>query len=131
MEIIKDRGDIRRLVYAFYEKVRKDEILGPIFNMHLSEEQWSPHLEKLTDFWETNLLGIPNFKGNPMRAHAEVDRNLNYGITQDHFSHWVELWHETVDEMFEGEKAYKAKVAAKRMSMGLYMAIWNGRPENN
>ena len=61
MNTISTRKDISVLVHAFYGKIREDELLGPIFNGHISEEQWPVHLEKLTDFWETNLFGIPKF----------------------------------------------------------------------
>lgn len=131
MKEIENREDVSRLVHAFYDKIRADEELGPIFNAHLSEEQWPPHLEKLIDFWETNLFGIPKFKGNPPRVHAEVDHKMNYGVTQEHFAHWMRLWFSTIDEMFEGRLADRAKNAARRMSTGLFLAIWNSRPENS
>lgn len=131
MKEIENREDVSKLVHAFYDKIRADETLGPIFNAHLSAEEWPPHLEKLTDFWETNLFGVPKFRGNPPRAHAEVDQNLNYGVTQEHFAQWIRLWFKTIDEMYEGRLADRAKNAARKMSTGLFMAIWNQRPENN
>ena len=62
MKPIKNREDIHLLVNTFYSKIRKDELLGPIFNSHISENQWPHHLMKLTDFWETNLFGVRKFK---------------------------------------------------------------------
>src|SRR5690554_7211976 len=99
MKEIENRADVSQLVHSFYDKIRADEVLGPIFNAHLTDEQWPPHLEKLTDFWETNLFGIPKFKGNPPMAHAKVDQALNYGVTQEHFAHWLRLWFQTIDEL--------------------------------
>ena len=131
MKEIENRADISRLVHSFYDKVKADEALGPIFNAHLSAEQWPHHLEKLTDFWETNLFGVPKFKGNPPRIHADVDQNMNYGVTQEHFAVWMRLWFLTLDEMFEGRLADRAKNAARKMSTGLFLAIWNQRTENN
>ncbi|MBB6002710.1 group III truncated hemoglobin [Arcicella rosea] len=130
METIKDRNDITILVNAFYSKIRKDALLGPIFNGHISEEKWAEHLIKLADFWETNLFGIAKFKGNPTQKHINVDKNLDYGIEQIHFGQWLHLWFETIDEQYEGEIAEKAKNAARKMSTGQYVAIWNGRPKN-
>ena len=130
MKEIEDREDVSKLVNAFYDKIRKDEFLGPIFEMHL-EGRWPAHLEKLTDFWETNLFGIPKFRGNPQSAHAIVDRNLDYEVSQSHFSHWVEMWHETIDEMFEGMLADRAKMAAERMAQGLFMGMLSNRPGNS
>ncbi|MFA5574341.1 MAG: group III truncated hemoglobin [Brumimicrobium sp.] len=130
MKEIEDREDVRKLVYTFYGKVRKDELLGPIFNSQLSEEQWPSHLEKLTDFWETNLFRIPKFKGNPMGAHQRVDAHTNRGITQKHFATWLRLWKETLEELFEGERAERAMEAARRMSTPMFIGVWGNRPEN-
>lgn len=130
MKEIETRDDIEKLVHQFYAKIRKHKTLGPIFDMHLSEEQWPDHLDKLTDFWETNLLGIPKFKGNPPQAHADVDRNLDYTFKQEFFSEWITLWFQTIDELYVGRLADRAKNAARRMSTGLYLALWYRRPGN-
>lgn len=128
MKQIEKREDISKLVHLFYEKIRKDAVLGPIFNSHIKENQWPEHLEKLTDFWETNLFGIPKFKGNPTLKHLNVDKHLEYKVTQEHFGFWLQLWFETIDELFEGDLATKAKEASRRMAHGQFMAIWNYRP---
>ena len=85
MRQIDNRSDINILVNSFYSKVRVDELLGPIFNAHISDDKWPEHLDKLTDFWETNLFGVAKFKGNPTQKHINVDKNLNYSIEQKHF----------------------------------------------
>lgn len=131
MTDITTRKDIEKLVDAFYAKIREDEVLGDIFNSHIAPEQWPAHLVKLSDFWETNLFGIPKFKGNPSLKHIQVDRNLNYGVTEHHFTHWLSLWFETIDQLFEGERAEKAKYAAQKMASGQYITIWHHRPGNS
>ena len=131
MDTIDNRKDISKLVKFFYFKIRENELLGPIFNSHISEEQWPEHLEKLTDFWETNLFGIAKFKGSPSAKHIKVDANMNYKIEQSHFGVWLQLWFETIDQHFEGEIANKAKQAAHKMATGQFLTIWRNRPENN
>lgn len=126
MKTIEDRSDVNFLVNTFYSKIRKDEFLGPIFNKHI--DNWPEHLDKLTDFWETNLFGIARFKGNPPAAHQKVDRGEGYSITQSHFGKWLQIWFQTLDEHFEGPRAERAKQLARRMSTGLFLAIWQGRP---
>lgn len=111
----------------FYVKVRSDDTLGPIFNSIIPNEKWPEHLEKLTDFWETNLFGIPKFKGNPMLKHQGVDKAFDNTITQEHFGRWLQLWFETLDENFVGQRANRAKVSARKMATGLFMGIWNAR----
>lgn len=130
MEEIKTREDVRKLVNVFYGKVRKDEMLGPIFNHMIPEDHWEAHLEKLTDFWETNLFGVPKFKGNPTGAHKRVDETFNYQISQEHFAQWIHLWFVTIDSLFTGELALRAKNGARRMSTGQFIAMWSFRPEN-
>lgn len=115
---------------VFYMKIRKDNMLGPIFNRIIPENNWEGHLEKLTDFWETNLFGVPKFKGNPTGAHKNVDAMFNYQISQEHFAQWLHLWFETIDELFIGELALRAKNGARKMSTGQFIAIWSYRPEN-
>lgn len=128
---IENREDLALLVDTFYSKIREDSLLGPIFNKHIDGDQWPEHLSKLTDFWEANLFGIPKFKGSPSRKHIEVDRTANHSITPAHFGKWVQLWFETIDELYTGALADKAKQAARKMSTGQYLAIWHGRPENS
>lgn len=130
MKEIETRDDITNLVHAFYAKVRKDVLLGPIFNKHIQEEQWPAHLVKLTDFWVTNLLGKPCFKGSPTQAHIKVDRSADYKIEQEHFGQWLNLWFATIDEYYEGALANRAKKAARNMASGQFMAMWHHRPVN-
>ncbi|SDR87779.1 hemoglobin [Maribacter dokdonensis] len=128
MTKITNRDDVSLLVHTFYDKIRQHELLGPIFNGHISEEQWPAHLSKLTDFWESNLFGVRTFRGSPSKAHVNVDKNLNHTISQNHFAQWLQLWFETIDELFEGELADRAKEMARRMSTGQYIHIWQNRP---
>lgn len=128
---IEDRKDISLLVHTFYKNIRKNELLGPIFNSHIKEEQWPAHLEKLTDFWETALLGVVSFKGNPTMAHKTVDKNLNHSIAPYHFEQWITIWHSTIDLLYEGELANRAKMASERMAMGQFNAICSFREDEN
>ena len=47
------------LVHAFYARVRRDEVLGPIFNTHIDD--WDQHLAKLVDFWSAILRRTARF----------------------------------------------------------------------
>ena len=130
MKQIQDRSDINLLVNSFYSKIGVNELLGPIFNKHIFENEWIHHTEKLTDFWETNLFGKSVFKGNPTQKHIQVDYNLNHTINQDHFAAWLKIWFETIDELFVGEIAEKAKEASKRMASNQFLAIVYNRSDN-
>lgn len=122
---IQTREDIFLLVDTFYKRVRKNELIGPIFNTQISN--WPEHLEKLTDFWETNLLFVRKYKGNPLLAHQLVDKKSDIPIEQLHFGTWLNLWYATIDELFEGEIAATAKRRARKMSTFMYLKIFENR----
>ncbi len=122
---IESREDVSLLVNTFYGKVRKHEVLGLIFNGII--HNWPEHLEKLTDFWETNLFFVKAYKGNPLRAHLDVDRHVNYTVEQAHFGNWLQLWFETLDELFIGENCEIAKKRARAMAHVMFLRIFNAR----
>ncbi|MFS4456019.1 group III truncated hemoglobin [Maribacter sp. 2304DJ31-5] len=124
-EDIKNRSDVKLLVETFYAKIRKDEILGPIFNSIISN--WGQHLELLTDFWETQLFLQRKYHGNPVIAHQHVDEKIEGSITSEHFGLWLNLWFATIDELFLGETAWIAKNRAQKMSTMLFMHIYQQR----
>ncbi|TAK44329.1 MAG: group III truncated hemoglobin [Saprospiraceae bacterium] len=128
---ITNREDVAFLVKTFYEKVRKDEHLGPIFNGIIKD--WDAHLEKLTDFWEGNLFVFvkTKFTGDPAQAHHRVDVAMNGTIEMEHFGRWINLWIANLDEYFEGERAESAKNQARKMATFLYLKIFEKRRHDN
>ena len=122
---IQNREDVFKLVSTFYAKVRNNEQIGYVFNEIIQD--WPSHLEKLTDFWETNLFFVSKFRGNPMLAHQQVDKNFNHSIEMKHFGEWLNMWFATIDEHFEGERANMAKNRARNMSTHLFMHVYQSR----
>ncbi|MGV6828568.1 MAG: group III truncated hemoglobin [Flavobacteriales bacterium] len=129
MKEIKSRIEISILVHTFYEKVRKEDVLGPIFNTIVND--WETHLNLLLDFWETQLFLVKKYKGNPLEAHVKVDTFFNHSINEKHFGIWLQLWFETIDTLFEGEKAQLAKNRARNMSTFMNIEIFNSRKKTN
>ena len=113
---IQNREDINKLVCCFYDDIRIDKLLGPIFNHIIKSNEWPVHLNKLTDFWETNLFGIPKFKGNPTQKHIQTDAAFDHKINQVHFDQWLLIWGATIDRLFEGDLATRAKMAAHNIA---------------
>ena len=122
---IKNRKDVYLLVSKFYEKVRKDEVLGPFFNKTIND--WDEHLDRLTSFWEASLFLKTKYLGNPLDAHVKVDQEFNHAIDNYHFGLWLNLWYQTIDELFEGDFAENAKRRARKMGTFLYMKIFEAR----
>ncbi|HET8827878.1 MAG TPA: group III truncated hemoglobin [Pelobium sp.] len=108
MRDIEGIADIKIFVDDFYQKVREDDFIGPIFMNTIAD--WTPHLEKMYAFWNAALFGVPGFKGNPFAKHAPL------GINPAHFDRWIELFNETIDNNFYGIMAEDAKSRAQLMA---------------
>ncbi|MBS1524742.1 MAG: group III truncated hemoglobin [Bacteroidetes bacterium] len=111
---IENREDIRLLVENFYSKVKRDDMIGDIFNDVLVF-RWDTHIPIMIDFWDSVLLGGTSYKGNTMRVHIELNRA--HPLTPEHFARWKELFFETLDEHFTGEKAEEAKSRVELMEV--------------
>jgi len=130
MKLIEGREDINNIVRLFYAQVRENEILGPIFNRAIPDEDWDFHMEKITDFWDSAFFGSMTFKGNPAAAHVNLDKKNDYKITQDHFAIWLNHWNQTINANYQGEKAEDMKMRARKMATGLYLGMWHHKPNN-
>jgi len=106
---IKGIDDIVLFVNEFYYKVQLDNLIGPIFNGVIKD--WTPHLERMYQFWNAALFSVPGFKGNPFAKHAPLP------INQEHFNRWLVLFEETIDAHFEGEMATDTKKRAGLMAV--------------
>lgn len=84
---------IAALVDAFYAKVCRDEMLGPIFEGAIGG-QWDAHLATMRTFWSTIMLGSATYKGNPLAAHMRLP-----DLSPLHFERWLDLWRETSAEV--------------------------------
>lgn len=102
-------GEIQEMVDLFYGKVRKDELLADIFN-GVIQDNWPAHLEKMYRFWQTVLLEEHTYHGSPFAPHMKLP------VDKMHFDRWKQLFFETVDEGFIGQKTVEAKLRAAKMA---------------
>ncbi|WP_432713294.1 group III truncated hemoglobin [Pedobacter sp.] len=109
--------DIVLLVDSFYELVQTDDLIGPIFNAVITD--WQPHLEKMYNFWNAALFGVPGFKGNPFARHAPL------ALQKQNFERWLQLFNKTVDTHFEGAMAEDTKKRADIMAILFLSKIEN------
>lgn len=119
---IQNTEDIKLLVDKFYDKAVADDSLGHIFT-DVAKVNWAHHLPVMYSFWESTLLGITGYKGNPMDAHFKL--NEKFTLTAEHFNSWKFLFIETVDEYFEGEIAAMAKERARSIADLMFYKIHN------
>lgn len=125
---IGNREDLVVLVHSFYEKLRANDEIGYFFIQTITD--WEAHLEKLTDFWESNLFTARKYSGNPIAAHVEVDEKFRYTVNPDVFGLWLNLWFETLEDLFEGENVELLKRRARKMGTFLMINIYENRTRN-
>ena len=113
MHDITNDNDIKLLIDKFYEKVFTDSLIGPFFAEVLTIFR-EKHIPVMNKFWGSVLLGTNSYQGNPMLLHMELDKKHN--LDKVHFDRWPELWEETINENFNGDKASEALMRAKNIA---------------
>ena len=110
---------VSRVVERFYERIRADALLGPIFAAKISD--WPPHLARMKQFWNSVLLGTGEFSGNPMVKHRAIP-----DLAEHHFSHWLTLFYQTLREECPQEEGAiligkRARTIAESLLIGAEM----------
>jgi hemoglobin len=105
--------EVRNLVYSFYAKIRCDEILGPIFNAHISD--WDHHLGKMVDFWSAILRGTARYHGTPMPKHVVLP-----DLSGELFQRWLSLFRTTTDSLDNPRIGRRANEMAQRIAQSLW-----------
>ena len=120
---ISTQEDIQLLVNNFYDKVRLNPVIGYIFD-EIAHVNWEKHLPIMYSFWGSILLSEHSYSGNPMVKHVALSRLVD--LTEREFDEWRRLFNQTIDELFEGEKADVAKTRAENIArMMLYKVQQN------
>ncbi len=124
---ISSKQDIKLLVDSFYKKIIPDPNMGFIFT-DVAKISWDVHIINMYSFWNTVLLGEDSYKGNPMIKHLEL--NDKVPLTNEHFNRWLQLWEETINENFNGEKANEAVIRAKNIAAAVESKIALRKKDN-
>lgn len=119
-----DKAAIRTLVHAFYDRVRVDPLLGPVFNGAL-DGHWDAHLAKMCDFWAGIVLGDKRYRGNVMQAHQRFGPQ----VTSAHFDRWLTLFLETANHLFAPAQAREFMVPALRIAHSLQLGLFGWQYE--
>jgi hemoglobin len=109
---------IRRLVDAFYDKVRLDAELAPIF-LRAIPGDWEPHLTRMYAFWSSVMLTTGRYKGNPVVKHLVIP-----GIQPHLFERWLVLFNETCGELFDDGVSEEFRAKAARIAESLKLALF-------
>lgn len=110
--------ELGMLVHAFYAKVRRDPLLGELFNEAV--EDWDDHLVRLQAFWSSVMLTTGRYKGSPMAAHLRHAP----AITPEMFDRWLALWRETAREILPAADAKAISAKADRIAESLKLGLF-------
>ena len=115
------REEIDTLVDRFYERVRLDATIGPVFNEAIAD--WPAHLELLKGFWASVLLGAGVYRGNPLATHLDLP------LQPTHFRRWLELFASTAREVMEPDHA-QIVISKSQMIARNFQAAMGLQPEH-
>jgi len=114
-----DDAILTRLVHGFYDRVRSDPLLGPVFAARVSD--WGPHLEKMVEFWSSVALMTGRYHGPPMPKHLPLP------VEEQHFERWLMLFRQTAQEVCPPEGATHVIERATRIAASIHMNIMDAR----
>ncbi|HQZ97044.1 MAG TPA: group III truncated hemoglobin [Pyrinomonadaceae bacterium] len=113
---IQNREDIDALMKMFYSRAIKDDVIGYIFT-DVARLDLDRHLPIIGDFWETIVFHTGDYQRHgrhPLLVHGELTEKTP--LLPEHFTRWLEIFTETVDGTFSGERADFIKVRARAIA---------------
>jgi len=114
-----DEAMIETVVRAFYDRARKDEMLGPVFASRIDDDEWEPHIALICAFWSSVALMTGTYHGRPMQLHVGLP------VDAEHFDRWLALWEQTTREICPPAAAdhfiEKAHLIAQSLELGIAM----------
>ncbi|WP_339737855.1 group III truncated hemoglobin [uncultured Maricaulis sp.] len=114
-----DEAMLERLVHGFYDRVRADALLGPVFAERIDD--WGPHLERMVEFWSSVALMTGRYHGAPMPKHLPLP------VAAEHFVRWLELFRLTAGEVCPPAGADWVIERAERIATSIHMNIETAR----
>lgn len=110
---------ISALVDRFYDKIRADAELGPIFNRAIGDD-WDTHLPKMKQFWSSVTMNTGLYSGQPVPAHKKLST-----VKKAHFERWLALFEQTLIETSPSPEAIDYFMErARRIAKSLQLAMF-------
>ena len=114
-----DEAMLTRLVHGFYDRVRGDALLAPIFAAHVTD--WGPHLARMVDFWSSVVLMTGRYHGAPMPKHLPLP------VNQTHFDRWLCLFRDTAQQVCPPAGAEWVISRAERIAFSIHANVQDAR----
>lgn len=109
---------IEQVVRSFYDKVRADPELGPVFAAKIGDD-WEPHLAKMFDFWSSVTRMTGRYRGKPNAVHSRLK-----GVEPEHFLRWLTLFRETARDLCAPEVSAIFIDRAERIGESLQLTMF-------
>ena len=113
---------IRQLVDSFYDKIRADADLRPIFERVVAGD-WETHLAKMYDFWSSVMLTTGYYKGSLLAVRTHIG-GLELGL----LDRCLALFGDSCDELLDSETAGLCWLKAAHIAESLKLFLFY-RPE--
>lgn len=117
---------IHRLVHGFYDSVRRDPLIGPIFMRQIDPGRWPAHLSKMCDFWSSVLLRTSRYDGRPLPPHLRLP-----DLSDAHFARWLDLFRVRAREVFDAADSACIIALAERIAYSFRLALAFHRGEDS
>lgn len=106
---------IERLVRTFYDRARRDPLIGEIFESRIHD--WEGHIARLCAFWSSVALMSGRYHGQPMVAHLPLP------VDTPEFDRWLEIFAQTTRDVCPPAAAAHFLERAHRIADSLEMGI--------
>ena len=114
---------VRDLIAAFYDKVRRDPALAPVFNAIIGDH-WDAHLDKIVSFWLfVTGLGKSYRTRDFMPAHVRHE-----AIRASLLPQWLHLFRETARDVCPPEAAKVLIEIAEGMAESIGLSLGRRGP---
>ena len=117
---IENREDLLLLMQEFYKKLFADPSINYMFT-DVAKIDILHHLPVLVDFWDMVLFQSDTYRKNALQVHMHLHRQS--AMKKEHFETWLAYFSQTVDDLFEGEKALLAKQRAQSIATVMQVKI--------
>ncbi|MET9318875.1 group III truncated hemoglobin [Streptomyces sp. NPDC003038] len=117
---ISGRADLDVVLRRFYTAAFADRRIGPFFT-EIAGTDLNTHLPRITDFWERSLFHSAEYRRDAFAPHAAL--NSARTMTAADFGRWVQLWRATIDGLYRGPNAERAKAQGERIALTLHKRL--------
>ena len=117
--MLLDEGSLAPFLAAFYGRVRRDPLLGPVFAAAIPDADWPRHMATIEAFWSSVLFRTGRYKGNPFGKHQGLGP-----LRPEHFARWLDLFGETAAARFAPAEAAALRARAGQIGASLQAGLF-------